>query len=384
MRRMLAMFLAAVIFLDIICLGVIIFVPRRSPGGEPADDIFSKAHVVAAGNNIITDEMLIQAKDRSNTGGYDFAMVYENIKQTVGEADVAILTQEPLISSAHSVSGSGLFNCPPQLGDELVKTGFNVVNMATPHMLDYGEEGLASTLAYWQEKPEVTLLGAYPGKDEANDIHMKEVNGIKFAFVAFTQSTGGNSLPENSEMVIPLASEETRLSEKISFSKQKADVVIVLADWGNEYETRVTDEQRNLAVNMASWGADVIIGTHPRVIQQAEYIDNPDGTRSFVAYSLGNLVSSASRAEQLLGGLLSFDVVKNIEERTVSVENIGISGVITHYGISMSKIRVYPLADYNDELALAHGIKETEENFGMRYLGNLLDSEIDKKFTVTG
>ena len=72
------------IFLDIICLGVIVFVPRRSPGGEPADDIFSKAHVVAAGNNIITDEMLIQAKDRSNTGGYDFAMVYENIKQTVG------------------------------------------------------------------------------------------------------------------------------------------------------------------------------------------------------------------------------------------------------------------------------------------------------------
>ena len=378
MRKVLAIFLCAVLFLDVICIGVLFFTSGSASREEEEGEIFTKATVLAVGSNVIQDELILQAKDRSNTGGYDFAMIYENIKDAVTEADVSIITQDSVISTGHGVSGDRRYNSPPELGDELVKTGFDVINLATDHILDYGEEGLMNTLDYWQTK-EVTAIGAYRNSDDANALTMVETNGIKFAYVSFTESTGGNNLPDGSEAVISLAANEIQLAEKIAFAKQKADVVIVCAHWGSEFDKEITDAQKELAAKAADWGADVIIGTHPGVIQEAEYIDAADGRRVFAVYSLGNAVSCTSRPDMLLGGMLKFDVIKNKEERTVSIENFRISGIVTHYGMNMSKIRIYPLDSYDSTLAASHGINDSFDFFGTRYLNNLLTDTYDKK-----
>ncbi|MBR0113428.1 MAG: CapA family protein [Clostridia bacterium] len=379
MRKVLAIFLCAVLFLDVICVGVILFTSGSSRESEENGDIFTKATVLAAGANIVQDEMLIQAKDRSNSGGYDFSLVYENIKDAVSDADVSIITQSSVISQNHTVSGDKRYNSPAELGDELVKTGFDVINLATDHILDYGEDGLLNTLDYWAGK-EAATTGVYRSAEEAAELIMIQANGIKFGFVAFTESTGGNSLPEDSEAVILSAFAENVLAEKISYAERKADVVIVCANWGNEFDREVDDARRELAAKIADWGADVIIGTHPDAVQEAEMISAKDGHKCFAVYSLGNLVSCSSQAENLLGGILTFDVIKNKEERTVSVENFVISGTVTHYGMNMSKIRVYPLADYTGELASLHGINETFDGFGIRYLNGLLTDTYNKKF----
>ena len=157
-------------------------------------------------------------------------------------------------------------------------------------------------------------------------------------------------------------------------------MVVVSAHWGNEYTHEPTEAQRTLAQKLASWGADVIIGTHPHVIQPVEYITNPDGSKTLVAYSLGNFISAQDRGPRMLGGVLNFEIVINNATREASFENVRFSGVVTHYGYSYSNLRIYPLADYTEELASKHGVLDKTPDFSLQYLYDIMNKVIDKQF----
>ena len=163
-------------------------------------------------------------------------------------------------------------------------------------------------------------------------------------------------------------------------AKETADVVIVNAHWGNEYTHEPTEAQKALAQKLASWGADVIIGTHPHVIQPVEYIVNDDGRKTLVAYSLGNFISAQNRGPRMLGGMLNFEVVKNNASGEISIENVKFSGVVTHYGYNFSNVRIYPLSEYTEELASKHGVLSKTTDFSLQYLYDILNKVIDKQF----
>lgn len=389
-------FLAVVIVLDIIALSVMFFtrdnerVPVRAdaPVADTSSsetvpettqpELFSRLSFVAVGDNLIHDTIYEQAAARSSTG-YDFSDAYERIAHLIEEPDVAILNQETIISTEHNVSSYPMFNSPVELGDEMLEIGFDVFNIATNHSIDCGEKGLISAINYWKERNAITT-GAYLNSEDYADIPMHEVNGVKIAYIGLTESTNGLSLPDDTEVILVLASEETRIQQRIAQAKQAADVVIVNAHWGNEYTHEPTENQRQLAEKMASWGADVIIGHHPHVIQPVEYIQNEDGRKTLVAYSLGNFISAQNRGPRMLGGMLNFEIVKNNTTGEIAVENVKFSGVVTHYGYGCSNIRVYPLADYTQELASKHGVLSKTSDFSLQYLHDIVNEVIDKQF----
>jgi poly-gamma-glutamate synthesis protein (capsule biosynthesis protein) len=108
---------------------------------------------------------------------------------------------------------------------------------------------------------------------------------------------------------------------------------------------------------MVQWGADVILGSHPHTAQTMEYIDRPDGTRGFVLYSMGNFISAQTDNFNMIGEMASFNLVKSGETGQVTVEDIGVMPVITHYDDgNLSNLRLYPYNMYNEELAVSHGI----------------------------
>lgn len=389
MRKIMAFILAAILFLDVVSLGVILFAKAEETSDENLttdledDEIFERAKVVIAGNNFIQTKIIDQANSRETRDNYKFDYLYENIADYVNAADSAVITQEGLISSTHGVSGEGFLNAPEQLGDDLIKAGFNVVDLATNHSLDYGEQGFINTLNYWNTKSDVITVGAYRDKSESQRVAIQRVNGVSIAYIAFTESVNGNhKLPDDSEAELAMAEHESWLSESLSYANKKADVVVVLAHWGNEYETEPTDAQKVLAEKMAEWGADIIVGTHPHMVQPVEYIENDskEKPRTLVVWSLGNFVSAQEKPEYVLGGLLTFDIVKNPDPYRVTLENIEIKGVVTHYGMNQSNIRVYLLDDYTDELASKHGLKETYSDFSVKYLKKLLSQVVDKQF----
>lgn len=391
MRKKMAIFLAVIIALDVVALGIIFFTRNTSrpdistdatPGADPVasttQELLSRVSFVAVGDNLIHDTVYEQAAARSS-GGYDFSYAYENVASRIKEPDIAILNQETIISTEHNVSSYPMFNSPVEVGEEMLKIGFDVFNIATNHSLDCGEKGLISAINFWKSKNVITT-GAYLNETERSQIAMNEVNGVKIAYLGFTESTNGLSLPDDTEVVLVRAADETLLQEKIMRAKQAADVVVVNAHWGNEYTHEPTQEQRDLAQKLASWGADVIIGTHPHVIQPVEYIENTDGRRTLVAYSLGNFISAQNRGPRMLGGMLNFDIVKNNNTGKIEIENVVFSGVVTHYGYSASNIRIYMLDDYTEELASKHGVKSKTASFSLQYLKDIMNEVIDKQF----
>lgn len=391
MRKKMAIFLAVIIALDVVSLGIIFFTRNTSrpdistdatPGADPVvsstQELLSRVSFVAVGDNLIHDTVYEQAAARSS-GGYDFSYAYENVASRIKEPDIAILNQETIISTEHNVSSYPMFNSPVEVGEEMLKIGFDVFNIATNHSLDCGEKGLISAINFWKSKNVITT-GAYLNEAERSQIAMNEVNGVKIAYLGFTESTNGLSLPDDTEVVLVRATDETLLQEKIMRAKQAADVVVVNAHWGNEYTHEPTQEQRDLAQKLASWGADVIIGTHPHVIQPVEYIENTDGRRTLVAYSLGNFISAQNRGPRMLGGMLNFDIVKNNNTGKIEIENVTFSGVVTHYGYGSSNIRIYMLDDYTEELASKHGVKSKTASFSLQYLKDIMNEVIDKQF----
>ena len=391
-NKKMTIFLAVIMVLDVISLGVIFFTRNSarpdisadaSPGTESQSvteqqEVFSRVSFVAVGDNLIHDTVYEQAAARVSDG-YDFSYDYEKIADKIAAPDVAILNQETIISTEHNVSSYPMFNSPVEVGEEMLKIGFDVFNIATNHSLDCGEKGLISAINFWKSKNAITT-GAYLNSDDMANIPMNEVNGVKIAYLGFTESTNGLSLPDDTEVILVQAKDESLLQQQIAKAKETADVVIVNAHWGEEYTHEPNDNQRSLAQKLASWGADVIIGTHPHVIQPVEYIVNSDGRKTLVAYSLGNFISAQNRGPRMLGGMLNFEVVKNNATGDIALENVKFSGVVTHYGYGYSNIRVYPLEDYTQELASKHGVLSKTSDFSLQYLYDILNDVIDKQF----
>lgn len=391
MRKKLAIFLAVIMVVDVIALAVMFFGRNggigistdAKPGADPEtttsqQELFSRVSFVAVGDNLIHDTVYKQAAARTSSG-YDFSYDYEKVAHLIEEPDVAILNQETIISTEHNVSSYPQFNSPVEVGEEMLDIGFDVFNIATNHSIDCGEKGLISAINFWKEKNAITT-GAYLNSEDFAAIPMNEVNGVKIAYLGFTESTNGLRLPQDSDVILMLASDENILQQRIMKAKETADVVVVNAHWGNEYTHEPTDAQRTLAEKLASWGADVIIGTHPHVIQPVEYIINNDGRKTLVAYSLGNFISAQNRGPRMLGGMLNFEVVKNNTSGEITLENVKFSGVVTHYGYNYSNIRIYPLSDYTEELASKHGVISKTSGFSLQYLYDILNDVIDKQF----
>lgn len=391
MRKKMAIFLAVVLVIDVIALAVIFFGKNdglgisssAKPGADPEtttsqQELFSRVSFVAVGDNLIHDTIYNQAAARTSSG-YDFSYDYEKVADLIEKPDVAILNQETIISTEHNVSSYPQFNSPVEVGEEMLDIGFDVFNIATNHSVDCGEKGLVSAINFWKEKKAITT-GAYLNSDDFANIPMNEVNGVKIAYLGFTESTNGLSLPSDTEVILMRAADENVLQQRIMKARETADVVIVNAHWGNEYTHEPTDAQKTLAEKLASWGADVIIGTHPHVIQPVEYIVNNDGRKTLVAYSLGNFISAQNRGPRMLGGMLNFEVVKNNASGEITLENVKFSGIVTHYGYNFSNVRIYPLSDYNEELASKHGVLSKTSDFSLQYLYDILNEVIDKQF----
>lgn len=406
MRKILSVFLAIILFFDVVAISAIFFVDKSNPTNEngiirnpqstEADalkengdtdkndvdaEVFTRVSFVAVGDNLIHNVIYEQANARAGGDGYDFEDAYRNISGKISSKDIAILNQETIISTAHNVSSYPQFNSPTELGDEMLDIGFDVFNIATNHSIDCGEKGLISAIEFWKSKEAVTT-GAYLNEADYQTIPVTEVKGLKIAYVGFTEQTNGLKLPSDTDVILMTSADEERLKQRVMDADAIADVVVVNAHWGVEYTHEPNDTQRDLAQKLGEWGADVIIGTHPHVIQPVEFIDNSDGSRTLVAYSLGNFISAQNRGPRMLGGMLNFEMVRNNKSGEITIENVTFDGVVTHYGSGYTNIRVYPLEDYTEELASKHGVRSNTSSFSRKYLDEILADVIDEQFLV--
>ncbi len=335
--------------------------------------------VVSVGDNLIHSRIYKQANQRTGGAGYDFTFAYENIRPYIEAADYATINQETIIDESKAPSTYPLFNSPPELGQHMVDIGFDVFSLANNHMLDMRTTGLEAAMTYWDSKDTIMHTGAYWNLDDMMTAEVENVKGINFGHVGITQYTNGLVLASGSPIEFMLTAEEEQIKQKIELTKAACDVVMVNIHWGNEYQFEPTAGQRELAQKMADWGADIIVGHHPHVIQPLEMLTAADGREVLVMYSLGNFISTQDRPARVIGGLVDYEVTKDFETGEVSIDNVKFNASITHYGASATNVTIYHINDYTADMANAHGVKAYGA-FSMDYINQVVNDVISPEF----
>lgn len=225
--------------------------------------------------------------------------------------------------------------------------------------------------------------GLYAGEADYETIPIQEKDGVRIAYLSYTEHTNGIRTPQGAEANVIYTSELEVMQRQLELARQQADLVIAGVHWGVEGSHTVTQAQRELAQKIADWGADVIIGTHPHVVQDAQWLTTADGRPAFVAYSLGNFLNAQSTADTMIGAVLCFEIQKTTQPDGSSKTEVldpYFRPTVNHYGSNYSQIRVYWLEDYTDELAQSHGVRQNFPNFSRAYIESVLKSSIDNAF----
>lgn len=277
------------------------------------------ASMVMVGDALIHGTVYGTAHRLANYNGYDFKPMLEHIKERVKDYDLAYYNQETILGGTElGLSTYPLFNSPYEVGDAFIDAGFNLVSLATNHTIDKGEKGVLNSRNYWNQQADVLAAGSYSSFEERDKVVIKEVNGIKYAFLSYTTYTNGLIVPTGKEYLVNVYDEDL-IKEEIARYRDQVDLLMVAMHWGTEYMTYPTNEQKEISEYLASLGVDLIIGCHPHVIEPIEYIDD-----TLVIYSLGNFISSQIGVERLTGLMLSLNIKKEEYhgKTTISFEDI--------------------------------------------------------------
>lgn len=311
---------------------------------------------LAAGDNIVYRGNVGEAAKHALPGGriYNFMHQYSEISSLVADADISFVNQETLMTGdGYSLSYYPWFNSPQDMGYDLVDLGFDIINIANNHMLDWGALALDKTIDFWRNKTDAFIIGDYLNADEYEDVRIYECRGINIAFLSYTYATNmGFGHP--SDIAIPYLKKET-VARQVSAAREAADMVIVSVHWGNENHFKPDSSQIEYAQLMCDAGADVVIGHHPHVIGPVAWLDGKDGHKMLCAYSLGNLAAEMAHDYNMVGGLLTFGIVSEYGQKPYIVDPVLIPTVF-YYNMSFRNNRVYLMRDFTEEMAAGHGI----------------------------
>lgn len=283
-------------------------------------------HVVAMGDMLAHDTIIANAKVDDS---YDFTKYFQYIRPIYSNADIVFCNQEGLSSGEdYGISGYPSFNAPIKFSADLQSgAGCNMINLANNHMGDKGVSATNATIDNWKSLNPLFLGGANKSVDEQNTISYATVNGIKVSFLAFADFNNNTDTPSYS---INIYHDETLVRNLVTQARSNSDVVIVSMHWGIEDSPNISDDQINQVNLLSSLGVDVIIGTGPHVLQTVQTVNRPDGGKTVVWYSLGNMLSSQLSIQELIGGIASFDIIKSTDG-SISITNLSFTPTYMHY-----------------------------------------------------
>lgn len=235
-----------------------------------------------------------QYNDAYVNGVYDFNYVFDDIREELSVADYAVGNLETTFAgSERGYSSYPEFNTPESLAWAIKEAGIDLVCTANNHSLDSGYSGIESTIDYLDQAG-ILHTGTYKSPEAQSETTIADIKGLKVAFLSFTYGTNGIPIPSGREYCINLIDDDFIVNRLNAAKEQNPDIICVFMHWGEEYETSPNNEQIRLANLLFDNGVDVILGSHPHVLQRMEKVEvgtEGETREGFVIYSLGNFVS---------------------------------------------------------------------------------------------
>ena len=314
---------AACLFL--IALGTtIFFLLRRGEKEEPepervtqSDDVVSQddtvIHLVAAGDVNVTDDTVA-----SGGAEQDYSQTFLDIAHLLAEGDITVVNLEGNLCGAPY--GSASRSAPQSFAQALGRAGVDLVQLANSYAINQGISGLQSTIQGVKDAG-MEPLGVYEDTrayKAGKGYTIREVEGIKIAFVAFTKGMDGMTLPQGSEHCVNVLytdydstyqEVDTKAINTVldAVEAEKPDLTVAMLHWGSEYNDTFSKSQKSIVSLLQERGVDAIIGTHPHYVQQMDY--DPE-TGYFVAYSLGDLLSDGKSSGTEYSVILKLEITK--------------------------------------------------------------------------
>lgn len=337
---------------------------------------------IGVGDNLYHGALYYRQRMAGN--GYNFDTYYDGTREYSENADLAYINMETICNGDehYELSSYPLFNGPKEVIDAVYNAGFDWWSISSNHSLDTGANGLLEQLNTIHEKyPDIITTGSHTSLEDKNTPIVKEINGIKVGFLGYTYGLNGLIVPEDKEWLVSMINKDQMKIDMEALSKV-SDIQMVAMHWGVEYSTSISEEQKDLTKYLNELGAEVIIGTHPHVIEPAE-IYHGENQDTLVYYSLGNYTSAQDAAPRMVGGMASFTVNYDPNTFETTFTDVKFIPTVTWFDGGFNDWKTYTLADYNNDLYATHRhvydfdlSKEWVTNFVKEVMGESEDIEI--------
>lgn len=331
---------------------------------------YKVASIVAVGDILIHEDQL-KAQFNEETGEYNFENNFKYVKSHIDSADIALANFETtLAGEKQKYTGFPLFNSPSSIVDAMKSCGFDVLSTINNHTIDRGSAGVLGTLEEIQKRK----LIAVGTRDNLEDkpYTIEEVKGIKLGIISYSFETPRkgekktlNALEIPSDVVNLLNTfsyehideDLNKIKVQIEEMKSKgAEAIIFFIHWGNEYERKPNHHQIRIANALSDYGVDVILGSHPHVIQPIEFITSEKtGKRTLVVYSMGNFISNQQyeRTNNRYtedGIIVNIQIKKSVESNDITISEVSYIPTWVHRYTDNNKF-VYEVLPLTDALA---------------------------------
>lgn len=326
---------------------------QQTPAPSPTPVPEAVTLTLAAAGTVYAPKAVRQSA-QENGDHYDFTAMFAGLGDALSQADLAIATLET--TTAGQEKGYGNYNTPPQILDALRACGVDLISLATERALDKGYEGLDITLS------ELTARGlacAGISVDGGNAGTVMNIGGVQVAVLAYTYglSEEGRQKSQEDERGMVARLETARMTQDIVSARVNgADVVVVLPHWGTKNKRETPDNVRAMARTLAEAGADVILGTHPNVVQGTERlrVTRSDGLtyECLVCYSLGSLLTDARTEENTAGMIAKLEITYDPVARRISLGEMAVTPVYIAREREGSR-HVYRVVDAENEEAVS-------------------------------
>jgi poly-gamma-glutamate capsule biosynthesis protein CapA/YwtB (metallophosphatase superfamily) len=274
-----------------------------------------KINIGAIGDILIHDTVY---EDAFTGSSYDFTPMFRNVKNVLLQPDLLLANQETILGGVElGLSSYPSFNSPIEVGDALMDAGVDIVSTANNHTLDKSEKGIMASIKN-MEMAGLPYVGSFKDTADQKKLRILSENGIKVGFLSYTYGTNGIPVPLGKDYLVNLIDRDLMKAE-ITAAKEVADVIVMSIHWGNEYQRFPSDEQQELAQFLVDQGVDIIFGHHPHVLQPMAWLTGADGHKALVVYSLGNFLSGQMWDYKDIGGMVSIDITKEIDQNGTKV-----------------------------------------------------------------
>ena len=299
-------------------------------------------HLVAAGDVNVSDAIVA-------AGGpdYDYTNTFKDVAHLLAEGDITVVNFEGNLCGAPYGSSK---SAPVELAQALDHCGVDLVQLANSYSIYQGISGLQATIE-GVKAAGMEPLGVYADErayKAGKGYTIKEVDGVKIAFVAFTKGMDGMTLPQGSEHCVNVLYNDydstyqdinTKAIQKVldAVEEEAPDLTVAMLHWGSEYNDNVSKTQESLVSLLQDRGVDAILGTHPHYVHQMTY--DPE-TGHFIAYSLGDLLSDGQKAGTEYSVVLNLEITKTAETTKITGYSYTPIFTVAERGSTLRSVRI--------------------------------------------